>query len=242
MKHLIIASLLITASSSAFAVDGVILIDQAKALAGNVTPGDAPGFPVTLSKPGSYKLSSNLIVPSNVTTGILSTPSNVQLDLNGFSVIGPGTCSKVSNTVTCLNMYFQNGIDINQDSIVMNGTVAGFGNYGLAASINSKVVNIKAAHNGAGIYATGLVEVRESTAYLNQTDGIVAGVISDCGAYNNGGSGLNSSLIVENSKSINNVGYGISGNPVTKDSYAKSNLGSNCGVINTVNSIGNICF
>lgn len=38
------------------AADGQILISQAKALAGNVTHGDAPGFPVTLTQPGSYQL------------------------------------------------------------------------------------------------------------------------------------------------------------------------------------------
>ena len=70
----------------AFAVDGVTLIDQARALAGNVTPGDAPGFPVTLSLPGSYRLSGNLIVLTP-TDGILITADRVTLDLNGFSVI-----------------------------------------------------------------------------------------------------------------------------------------------------------
>ena len=39
-------------SSSLYAVDGVVLIDQNHALAGSVTPGDAPGFPVTISQPG----------------------------------------------------------------------------------------------------------------------------------------------------------------------------------------------
>jgi hypothetical protein len=40
-------------SSSVYAVDGVVLIDQAHALAGNITPGDTPGFPVTISLPGA---------------------------------------------------------------------------------------------------------------------------------------------------------------------------------------------
>ena len=39
-----------------------VVITQAKALAGNVTPGDAAGFPVTLSQPGAYILGSNLTV------------------------------------------------------------------------------------------------------------------------------------------------------------------------------------
>ena len=37
------------APMTAFAVDGVVLMNQANATAGNVTPGDSPGFPVTIS-------------------------------------------------------------------------------------------------------------------------------------------------------------------------------------------------
>jgi hypothetical protein len=37
----------------ASAIDGQIPSTQAKALAGDVTPGDAPGFPVTLTRTGS---------------------------------------------------------------------------------------------------------------------------------------------------------------------------------------------
>ena len=43
-------------SSVAWAVDGVIEINQHRALAGGVTAGDTAGFPVTLSQRGSYRL------------------------------------------------------------------------------------------------------------------------------------------------------------------------------------------
>src|SRR5580693_1218836 len=75
------------------AVDGVVLINQANALAGNVTPGDAPGFPVTISVAGSYRLSSNLTVPDANTDAIDITVSHVTIDLNGFSIIGQVVCS-----------------------------------------------------------------------------------------------------------------------------------------------------
>ena len=45
--------------SAAYGVDGVILIDQAHALAGSVTPGDGPGFPISITRPGSYRLQSS---------------------------------------------------------------------------------------------------------------------------------------------------------------------------------------
>ena len=51
--------LLLTGTVPAFAADGVIEINQARAKAGGVTPGDTPLFPVTISQPGSYRLTGN---------------------------------------------------------------------------------------------------------------------------------------------------------------------------------------
>ncbi len=79
--------LLILAPTASFAADGVVLINQSNALAGNVTPGDAPGFPITISTPGSYRLSSRLTAPKS-TPGIVITANNVSLDLNGFLLVG----------------------------------------------------------------------------------------------------------------------------------------------------------
>jgi hypothetical protein len=75
----------------ALAVDGVLEINQAKALAGDVTAGDAPGFPVTLSQPGSYRLTSNLAGDGGdggAAAVIQITTSSVSLDLNGFEIAG----------------------------------------------------------------------------------------------------------------------------------------------------------
>jgi hypothetical protein len=75
-------------AANLYGVDGVVLIDQNRALAGNVTPGDTPGFPVTISQPGSYRLSGNLSVPSGQSAFQLAT-QNVSLDLNGFNITTP---------------------------------------------------------------------------------------------------------------------------------------------------------
>jgi len=53
----------------AVAMETEIKIDQDKAIAGGVTPGDAPGFPITLTQPGRYVLTSNLYPPAD-TDGI----------------------------------------------------------------------------------------------------------------------------------------------------------------------------
>ena len=83
------AAALATLAAPAGAVDGLVLIDQNHALAGSVTPGDAPGFPVTISQAGSYRLASNLTVPAGV-NAIEITANDVTIDLNGFSIVGPG--------------------------------------------------------------------------------------------------------------------------------------------------------
>jgi hypothetical protein len=88
--------------SAAEAVDGVVLIDQSKANAGNVTPGDAPGFPVTLSRAGSYRLSGNLVI-SSLGTAIEITAEHVTLDLNGFTIQGGADrCAASPRPVWCL--------------------------------------------------------------------------------------------------------------------------------------------
>ena len=51
-------------SVSASAVDGEVLINQAKVNVGGITPGDTAGFPANLSRPGRYKLTGNLKVPA----------------------------------------------------------------------------------------------------------------------------------------------------------------------------------
>jgi hypothetical protein len=75
----------------ASAAPAQVVITQASALAGGVTPGDAPGFPVTLSATGSYVLGSNLF-PLSV-SAIQITGSNVSLDLKGFTIDGGNRCA-----------------------------------------------------------------------------------------------------------------------------------------------------
>lgn len=64
-----------------------VAINQTNAMQGNITPGDTPGFPITISKPGSYLLTSNLRVPDNVEHAIEIVTADVTLDLGGFSII-----------------------------------------------------------------------------------------------------------------------------------------------------------
>ena len=93
MCALSIALVAAMAAASAGAADGVSEINQARALAGGVTPGDVPGFPVTIDASGSYRLTGDLTAPDLDTTAIGVTADDVTIDLNGFAIIGPNDCT-----------------------------------------------------------------------------------------------------------------------------------------------------
>jgi hypothetical protein len=110
----------------------VITIDQAKALAGNVTPGDTPGFPITISRPGSYRLMGHLTVSDANAAGIVVTTSRVTLDLNGFTLSGP-RCGPQRCQVGQGNDLSQ-GVRIEAPFVqVLNGTIDAFQGHGVFA-------------------------------------------------------------------------------------------------------------
>ncbi len=85
MRHSQIATALLAAlvlASPAYAVDGVIEINHARALAGGVTATDTAGYPVTIDASGSYRLTGDLVVPDENTTAVRveSSADHVALD------------------------------------------------------------------------------------------------------------------------------------------------------------------
>ncbi len=164
------------APGSALAVDGVVEINQARALKGGVTPGDTPGFPVTLSVSGSYRLTSNLTVPDANTDGIFVSADEVSIDLNGFAILGPVTCSGGPPVTAC--SASGNGIGIDGAGFngitVTNGKVRGVGLYGIDLGKAAQVtgVTVRWAGNSGIVIAGGTVsgcvleENRFSGAFL----------------------------------------------------------------------------
>jgi len=113
------------APAAAQAGDGRIELDDARALAGGITPADTAGYPVSLSQRGSYVLTSDLRPPA-ATTAILVTSPDVTIDLNGFALRGsfvcaPGACGATAGR----------GVEVSpsttQNVAVSDGTVRGFG-------------------------------------------------------------------------------------------------------------------
>jgi hypothetical protein len=201
-----------------FAVDGVILINQANALAGNVTPGDTAGFPVTISQPGSYKLSSNLVITDPTATGILITADHVTIDLNGFSIIGPNVCNgQGSSAPTSCTVSNTQGIGIDGGEhlgiTIMNGHIQGMGFLALVCLQDAHIEGIKAIGNASGIQANGVI-IHNIMDY-NLTVG------------------FNGSGIVEgNVANANGIGFIAGG--VVKDNIA--NFNSNTGFFGQVGS------
>lgn len=87
MRCLAIVLMLLAAPMPAFASDGVLEINQTCAINGGCFSGDAAGFPVTITTPGNYRLTSSLSVGAFV-GGISVASSDVSIDLNGFTVQG----------------------------------------------------------------------------------------------------------------------------------------------------------
>lgn len=87
----------------AHAGDGRVEINQARALAGGVSPADSPGFPVTLVGNQSYVLTGDLDAGSSSGLALTGTPGNnidnVTIDLNGFTLRGNGQGSTSSGIV-----------------------------------------------------------------------------------------------------------------------------------------------
>jgi len=176
MKTILLAVALCAVSATASAVDGVIEINHARALAGGITPGDDPGYPVTLSHSSSYRLTGNLTLPGANTSGITSIADNVSLDLNGFAVIGPNVC--VYNAgVTCSETGLADGITLTGDNAsVRNGIVRGVTGDGIEVGNASVVDGVRVSHVGlVGVKQNGEGGVvRNSVVSLVKMVGIQA--------------------------------------------------------------------
>lgn len=177
---LALASLL--AAGLAQAVDGVREINQTQALAGGVTPGDTPGFPVTLSEPGSYRLTSPLVVSSSAADGIQISSDDITIDLNGFAITGPVACTGSGTSVSC---GAGSGIGIKRDSlevgtVVHDGTVSGFGGGGIVVGAlnpgfgsENRIEDVRVVRNGGDGVQGGLETiVARVQAIGNDGDGI----------------------------------------------------------------------
>jgi len=190
--------------ASARGADGVLELDPSCAAVGCFL-GDAPGYPIEITMPGSYKLTGNLDVRSapNAPTveAIEIFAPSVTLDLAGFLVVGPVVCS--GNPPSCTPDAPSAGIHLFDDAdaaVVRNGVVSGFG-YGVftngptdfarienvvtwsnryegifAGGVGAQIVGVTSFQNGRrGVWLGQAAAVRRSTLARNGQEGILAG-------------------------------------------------------------------
>jgi hypothetical protein len=194
----------IACPSATLAVDGVILIDQNRAMAGNVTPGDTPGFPVEINTPGSYRLSSNLTVGTGASAGIKINSGNVTIDLNGFTIIGAGTINAPDIGIDARGIGGVTVIDGN----IFNSSAGGVLLGDLARVEN---VRVTSTVTGNGIEVGEHSIVRTNVAYGNEDTGIKAGgnslIIANTASHNgsNGIVTLSGSTLKDNVANDNGV-------------------------------------
>lgn len=223
---------------AARAADGVIEINQAKIITG-------AGFPFQISQSGSYRLTSNLTISDSALVNrdaIVITAGDVNLDLNGFEITGPVTCSGLTGSaLTCGPSG--SGIGINSTSLgfvsVRHGTVSGFGGDGVRLSGPAWIDALQVRSNGGdGIFdqaSTAPALVENSNVIQNGGVGIHVGisgsgaVIQGCIASGNhsGGISTREAVVIGNSVS-NNGTFGINATigSVIRDNEASGNQGA----------------
>jgi Right handed beta helix region len=236
VRLLAIGLLLTGLASLASAVDddGVVLINQAAALAGGITPGDTPGFPVTISRAGTYRLTSNLVVDDPTQDAILVTVYKVTLDLNGFTIKGPGTGTGIGIHGAPIH-----GFPSSSDAVVSNGYVTKMGSHGIQFDSGIRIEGVHSFGNGGeGIHVSNGNIILNNTVNDNVSNGIHIGnastVIGNVVAVN-GGDGIKEGYIgdpatgslVKDNMITRNIGLGLD---LAADSgYAGNVLTSNNG-------------
>lgn len=202
-------------ATPAHAVDGIIEINQAKAIAGGVTLTDTPQFPVTLDSSGSYRLTSNLDLTyldpeiAKNTTAIVVSGSNTvaTIDLNGFAIIGPTFCGLSCTPTGGSGQAITSGSS-DQYIILRNGFIRGMGSVG-TGFFNALIENVTSEHNGGAAFFIQGGVVRNSVANRNAS-GIDApgSFVTGTSSRNNLGTGIKA-LRIDNSVATGNGSYGF---------------------------------
>ncbi|MBL38378.1 MAG: hypothetical protein CMP07_08205 [Xanthomonadales bacterium] len=178
MRPTTIALLVLLASTLARA-DGSIEINQACVPAGCFA-GDSPGFPVEIVEPGSYRLSSNLQVPTGL-DGIVGSATGISLDLAGFEVSGPVSCTADIDAITDLLIDVVctgspgTATGIADVTTIENGTVRGFRDgIRIGGDSVALVRNVHVRENsGDGIDANHrTMRIVDSTVSTNGNNGV----------------------------------------------------------------------
>lgn len=182
------------------------------------TRGDATTL-YRITQPGSYYLTENLVGQAGK-AGITVAASGVTIDLNGFTVSGPGS-----------NAIIPASFDL-EGIAVRNGTVTGWTNGGVFLSwvTGARVENVTAIQSNNGISVGPTGTIRSCVALQNAGNGIQAeskANISDCTSRENGAAGffVGTGGLITDSTASDNTGAGIRtlGEAMAKNCVSNSN-------------------
>lgn len=144
------------------AADGITNVSQDSALAGGVTNGDSAGFPITISTSGTYRLTSNLVVPAGADAIVVNPMLNVVIDLNGYQIVGVSTCS--ASVICGISGPIQVGVRSQSSTTsltVRNGRMRGFGGGAVLANTGTVTVeDLQLWNNAAGVVASRVMAYR----------------------------------------------------------------------------------
>ncbi len=236
-KPLLIAMLIAALGGEAVASDGEIEISQTIALAGGVNDSlvaDPAGFPVRITQPGSYRLTSDLAITVVTNDGIVIADGvdDVTIDLGGFTIRGVSGVNVGPPTWTCTGGGgggVGSGIQgIGNNIMVRNGRIRNMGDEG-----------IKVTGPGA--------RVERMQLHANCGDGIVLGSAafvdaSQVRAHRFRGIWVGSDSLVSNSIALNNQGFGVEAGPgsIVLNNAASLNGSSGFSLGLGTNAIGNV--
>jgi len=261
--YLHVAIYVLAAPMSVRAASGAFEINQDCAMAGCFA-GDTAGFPVTIAQPGSYVLTSDLVVNSS-NDAIQVPASYVDLDLNGHTIDGGGSCSGTpvsacSSGIGGVGINLQT-FSLDTDIRVHNGTVRGFASGGIlggAAGDGTVLDHLTVAENigfGASFSTSSyltVAHVRDSLFVRNIAGlrGSASFEVTNCVFAGNQTTGLQveTAAIVAGSRFEHNGGLGLyttSGEAIALDhNWFRHNNGGSAqwGIAGTLRDMGgNVC-
>ncbi len=183
---LVCVGMIALSQRESFAAPGVFEINQACAEAG-CFPGDAPGFPVEIVSPGSYRLVGNLAKPLGDNGAIQVSTSDVTIDMQGFSITGqPRLFPSDQPGDGIASTFLEDGFT--KRITVRNGTLRDL-RYGVSLGRDATIQNVTALNNRFGGFYLESGRVHDSTM-IGGNDGITllyGGEVVRCriiGAFN----------------------------------------------------------
>jgi hypothetical protein len=215
--------LLLGLASLASAVDGITLISQTSSTV----------FPIVIKASGSYRLASDLRIASTSVDAIDIRANNVTLDLNGFSIIGPGsgTGDGVNAAVKASSCYPPNVTITNVT--VTDGVVTAMGGSGICLGSYAHIEGVRALRNGgSGIDVNSFARIIGNVSN-NNTAGILCG--RDClisaNTVNSNTEGIltsDNAAVLGNSASLNgDIGVDLLGAVPVSSGFGKNVMEDN---------------